>query len=103
MRAASRTSAISGTISICVALAQLAIDLEEVVLGVVGQHEPADLHAHELAAELGADRAARAGHEHGAAAHVGADRRRVELHGLAPEDVLDLHGAQLARRGRCRR
>ena len=84
-------------------LAQLAIDLEEVVLGVVGEHEQADLHAHELAAELGADRAARAGHEHGAAAHVRADRRGVERHGLAPEDVLDLDGAQLARRGRCRR
>ncbi len=95
MRAASRTSAISGTISICVVLAQLAVDLEEVVLGVVGHHEPADLHAHELAAELGADRAAGAGDEHGAAAHVGADGGGVERDGLAAEDVLDLHRAQL--------
>ncbi len=62
---------------------------------MVGEDQPTDLHAHELAAELGADRAACAGHEHGAAAHVRADRRRVELHGLSPEDVLDLHRPQL--------
>ena len=103
MRAASRTSAISGTIVICVDLAQLAVDLEEVVLGVVGDHEPADLHAHELAAELGADRAARARHEHRAAAHVGADGGRVERHGLAAEDVLDLDRRAAGRRGRRRR
>ncbi len=77
------------------ALAQLAVDLEEVVLGVVDHDEPADLHAHELAAELGADRAARSRHEHGAAAHIGAHCDRVELHRLAPQDVLDLDGAQL--------
>ena len=85
------------------ALAQLAVDLEEVVLGVVGEHEPADLHARELAAELGADRAAGAGHEHRAAAHVGAHGGRVELHGLAAEDVLDLARRAAGRRGRCRR
>ena len=77
------------------ALAQLAIDLEEVVLGVVDHHEPADLHAQQLAAELGSDRAARAGHQYRATAHVGADGGGVELNGLAPEDVLHLHGAQL--------
>ena len=36
----------------------LALDLEEVVLGVVEQHEPARPHARDLAAQLGADRAA---------------------------------------------
>ena len=77
------------------ALAQLAIDLEEAVLGVVDHHEPPDLHAHELAAELGADGAARARDHHGAAAYVGAHGGGIELHGLAPQDVLHLHGAQL--------
>ena len=57
----------------------------------------------ELAAQLGADRAAGARHEHDAVAHVGADLARVELHRLASEHVLDLHLAQLARPGRRRR
>jgi hypothetical protein len=43
---------------------ELALDREEVVLGVVDEHDPARLDARDLAAELGADRAAGAGHEH---------------------------------------
>ena len=45
-------------------LHQLALDLEQVVLGVVEQDEPARPDARDLAAQLGADRAARAGDEH---------------------------------------
>ena len=62
---------------------------------MVDHHEPADLHAQQLAAELRSDRAARAGHQYRATAHVGAHGGGVELNGLAPEDVLHLHGAQL--------
>ena len=42
---------------------ELALDREEVVLGVVDQDEPPRGHARDLAAELGADRAAGAGDE----------------------------------------
>ena len=48
-------------------LHELALDLEEVVLGVVEQDQPARADARDLAAQLGADRAAGAGDEHDAA------------------------------------
>ena len=54
------------------------------------------LDARDLAAELGADRAAGARHEHDLALQVVGDRLEVDLDGLAPEHVLDLDGAQLA-------
>ena len=80
-----------------VALAdELALDLEQVRLAVVDQHEPARVHARDLAAELGADRAARAGDQHAAAGQVAADGLDLHPHGLAAEDVLDPHLAQLA-------
>ena len=55
---------------------EVAADLEQVVLGVVDQDQPARLDAGDLAAQLGADRAAGAGDDHHAVAQVGADRSR---------------------------
>ncbi len=74
---------------------QLALDLEQVVLGVVDQHEPLRPHARDLAAQLGADRAAGAGDEHDATGQVAAGQLRVHAHGLAAEHVLDAHVAHL--------
>ena len=76
-------------------LDQLARDLEQVVLGVVEQHEPARAHARDLAAELGADRAAGARDHHAAAGQVAARRLDLHPHGLAAEHVLDAHLADL--------
>ena len=77
-------------------LDQLALDLEQVVLGVVEQDEPARADARDLAAQLGADRAAGAGDEHDAAGEVLADALDLHPHRLAAEDVLDLDLAHLA-------
>ncbi len=76
-------------------LDQLALDLEQVVLGVVEQHEPLGPHARDLAAQLGADRAAGAGDEHDPLAQVLADALDLHPHRLAPQDVLDLDLAHL--------
>ena len=51
--------------------------------------------ARDLAAELGADRAAGAGDEDGLSGEVGRDRLEVDLDRLAAEDVLHLHGPDL--------
>ena len=76
---------------------ELALDLEERRLGVVDEHELRRPDAGDLAAELGADRAAGAGDEHDLAREVVGDRREVDLDRLAAEHVLDLDGAQLPR------
>src|SRR5439155_14686478 len=76
---------------------ELALDREEIVLGVAEQHEPVRLHAGDLAAELRADRAPRAGHEHDLAGEVGAYTLELDVHGLASEHVLDPNLAHLAR------
>ena len=72
-------------------LDHLPIDLEEVVLGVVEHHEEPRPNPGDLADQLRADRAARAGDEDDLVLHVGADP--VELHPdrLTAEDVLHLH------------
>ena len=75
---------------------ELALDAEEVVLGVVDEDQPPRRHARDLAAQLGADRAAGAGDHHDLAAEVGADAVELHAHRLAPEHVLDLHLAHLA-------
>ena len=74
----------------------LAVDLEQVVLGVVEQDQQLRPHPRDLAHELGADRAAGAGDQHALVLEVGADP--VELHHdrVAAEHVLDLDLAQLA-------
>ena len=63
----------------------------------VEQHERAGVHAGDLAAQLGADRAAGAGHEHAAAGQVAADGLDLHPHRVAAQDVLDLDVAQLTR------
>ncbi len=73
----------------------LALDLEEVVLGVVEHHQQARPDAGDLAAELGADRAAGAGDEDDAVAQVGADAVELDHDRVAAEHVLDLDLAQL--------
>ena len=77
-------------------LLELAADLEQVVLGVVDEHQAARAHAGDLAAQLGADRASRAGHHHDLAGQVGADALELLADGLAAEHVLDADLAQLA-------
>ena len=77
-------------------LLELAQDAEQVVLGVVDEHELARGHAGDLPAQLGADRAAGAGDQDHLAGQVGADALELHPHGLAPEDVLDADLAQLA-------
>ena len=77
-------------------LLELALDPEEVVLGVIEQDQPARADACDLPAELGADRAAGAGDQHHLAGEVAADAIQLHPHGLAPEDVLDLDRAHLA-------
>ena len=76
-------------------LDHLAVDLEEVVLGVVEHHQQPRLDLGDLAAELGADRAAGAGDEDDAVAQVGADAVELAHDRLAAEHVLDLDLAQL--------
>ena len=76
-------------------LDHLAVDLEEVVLGVVEHHQQPRLDAGDLAAELGADRAAGAGDEDDAVAQVGADPVELDDDRVAAEHVLDLDLAQL--------
>ena len=76
---------------------QLALDLEEVVLGVVDEHDLVRLHARDLAAQLRADRAAGARHEHRLARQVGAHPLQLHLHRLAAEHILDAHLAHLPR------
>ena len=78
-------------------LLELAQDFEQVVLGVVDEHERSRRHARDLAAQLGADRAARSGDHHDLAREVCAHPLDLHPHGLAPEHVLDAHLAQLAR------
>ena len=77
-------------------LLELAADLEQRVLGVLDEHQPARPHARDLARELGADRAAGAGHEHHAPAQVGAHAVDLHAHRLAAEHVLHAHLAHLA-------
>ena len=94
MRWESFTSASTGDHAGDAAVGQLALDREQVRLGVVDQHQRGRAEASDLAHELGADRAAGAGHQHAAAGHVRADLGQVEAHRLAAEQVLDLHVAQ---------
>ena len=75
---------------------ELALDLEQRRLGVVDEDDPPRADARDLTAELGADRPARARDEHGLAREVAGDLVEIDLDRLAAEDVLDLHGTQLA-------
>ena len=70
--------------------AELAVDLEEGDLGALDEQEPGGLEAGHLARELGADRAARAGHHDALAGQELAELGLVEVDRLAAEQVLDL-------------
>ena len=94
-----RTASRRGGVHVAVVL-ELALDLKEVVLGMVEQHEAPRRDACDLARELLADRAPGAGDEHDLARQVRADAIELHPHGLAPEDVLDLHLAHLLHGGR---
>ncbi len=74
---------------------ELALDVEEGAFALVDEDDPLRVGARDLAAELGADRAAGAGHEHRLAREVRVDRLEVDLDRLAPEQVLNLDGANL--------
>jgi hypothetical protein len=63
---------------------------------VVDEHEPARADPGDLAAQLGADRAAGARHHHHAAREVLADALDLHAHGLAAEHVLHADLADLA-------
>ena len=90
-------SASTGTARADVALLlELAQDLEQVVLGVVDEHQAPRADPRDLAAQLAADRAAGAGDEHDLAGQVGADALELHPDRLAAEHVLDADLAQLA-------
>src|SRR6185437_5883291 len=76
-------------------LLEFAADLEQVVLGVVDEHELARPHAGDLAAQLRPDRAAGAGDHDDLAGQVGADALELLADRLAAEHVLDANLAQL--------
>ena len=63
---------------------------------MVEHHQQPRPHARDLAAELGADRAAGAGDQHPLVLEVGADAVELHHHRLAAEHVLDPDLAQLA-------
>ncbi len=76
---------------------ELAFDLEQPLLPVVDEDEPGRPDPRDLAAELGADRSSRARDQHDLSGQIPGDGVDVDLDGLAPEQVLDLHRADLAR------
>ncbi len=75
---------------------ELALDLVQRGLGLLDEQEPLSPEPDDLAAQLGADRAAGAGHEHDAGADVGGDRLEVHVDLLTPEHVFHLDGADPA-------
>ena len=78
-------------------LGHLAIDREQVVLGVVDEDEQPRANARDLARELRPDRAAGPGDEHDPVLEVGADPVELHHYRVPPEHVLHSHLAKLAR------
>ena len=74
-------------------LGELLLDAVERVLAQLVQHQPRRAVARELAAQLGADRAAGAGDEHGLPADQLGDAGLVEPHRVAAEQVVGLDRA----------
>ena len=62
---------------------------------MVEQHDLARPDARDLAAQLGADRAARAGDQHDCILEVAADAMQIRVHGVAAQHVLDPHVAHV--------
>ena len=77
---------------------QLVVDVVEPVLRVVQQDQAGRAEARHLARQLGADRAARTRHEHALAVQELGHLGQVQVHGLAPQQVLDAHVAHLGER-----
>ncbi len=82
---------------------ELALDLEQPRLAVVDEDEARRADARDLAAELGADRAACARDQHDLSLEVAGNRVEVDLDRLAPEQILDLDRADLPRQVEVRR
>ena len=78
-------------------LLELAHDLEQVVLGMVDEHQAPGVHARDLPAQLAADRPSGAGNHDHLVGEVGADTLELHADRLAAEHVLDADLAQLAR------
>ncbi len=76
------------------AVAEFLLDRVERELGELEEHQARRVEARDLAAELGADRAAGAGDEDGPAADEGLEARFVERHRVAAEQVVELDRAQ---------
>jgi len=76
---------------------ELALDLEQGRLALVDEDQPLGPEAGDLAAELGADRAAGAGDEHRLVLEIRSARVEIDVDRLAAEDVLDLHRPDLRR------
>ena len=74
----------------------LAVDPEQVVLGVVEQHQELRPHASDLAADLGAHRAAGSRDHDDLVLQVGADPLQLHHHRIASQHVLDPDLAELA-------
>jgi hypothetical protein len=68
------------------------------VLGLLQQHQPARPKAHDLPYQFRTDRPAGAGHQHAARAQPVRQPRVVQLHRIAPEQVVELERAQCAHR-----
>ena len=78
-----------------VGLAQLPVDLVEVVLAMIGEDEAGGPGAGNLAAQLGADGAATTGDQDAAAGQALADGLLIQGHRVAAEQVLDTHRPHL--------
>src|SRR6266568_4767710 len=77
-------------------LAHLAGDEVQRALRPLEQHDAAGTEAGDLTGQLGADRAAGARDEDAAAAELSLHGPEVELDGVTPQQVVDLHLAQMA-------
>ncbi len=75
-------------------LAQLALDLEQVELALLEQHQRLRSDARHLSAELRTDRAAAAGHQHALALQLGTDALPVQRHRLPSQQIVDADVAQ---------
>ena len=74
---------------------QLAVDVEQRVLGSIEEHQLPRIETAHLATDLGADASAGAGDEHGLARDELADELLVQLDGIAAQKVRDVHVAEL--------
>ena len=74
---------------------QFEVDRVEIELAAIQNDQAGRLELCDLAAELGADRAAAAGNQHRLARQFLPDRSPIQLDGFPPQQVLDLHIAHL--------